>query len=340
VNGRTLRFLVPFAISAALLVLLVRTLGEEAAQLPAALAAADWRLIPPAIALYFVGVWLRSIRWGMLLPAYHLRTWVLFQALVVGFTVNNLLPLRMGEVARCYLLARWCKVPYGATVASLLVERVLDGLSLAMLLLLAIAVLPAPEYLPVGIIAALGFLSGALLLALAAWRESTAMSLEGWVVKRLPPKLAAVTDRLAVNFIQSLTLVHSPARLIRLLGLSLLAWCFELGLFFMYLVSFGMPAKYPLALLVGAAGNFATLLPSSPGYAGTFDGVVVKVLHDSAGVTTAQAFAYDLAVHMTLIVPVVALGILVLWRSNITFGQVTRSSPERATAPASPALRS
>ena len=55
----------------------------------------------------------------------------LFRALVVGFTVNNLLPLRMGEVARAYLLSRWCRIPYGSTVASLLVERVLDGLSLA-----------------------------------------------------------------------------------------------------------------------------------------------------------------------------------------------------------------
>jgi uncharacterized protein (TIRG00374 family) len=340
VNGKTLRFLVPFAISAVLLVLLAISLGEEAAQLPAALAAADWRLIPPAIALYFVGVWLRSIRWGMLLPAYHLRTWVLFQALVVGFTVNNLLPLRMGEVARCYLLNRWCSVPYGSTVASLVVERVLDGLSLAMLLLLAIAVLPAPEYLPVGLIAAVGFLSGALLLALAAWRESTALAVARAVVSRLPSKISPGVDRLAVNFIHSLTLVHSPARLIRLLGLSILAWCFELGLFFMYLISFGLPARYPLALLVGAAGNFATLLPSSPGYAGTFDGVVVKVLHDTAGVATAQAFAYDLAVHMTLIIPVVAVGILVLWRSNVTFDQVTQAGPDRATAPATRPLRS
>src|SRR5439155_251439 len=93
-----------------------------------------------------------------------------FKALVVGFTVNNLLPLRMGEVARAYLLSRWCRIPYGATIASLVVERVLDGLSLAVLLLVSLAFLPAPGYLlVVGVLAAGGFLAAAALLAIVAW---------------------------------------------------------------------------------------------------------------------------------------------------------------------------
>ena len=129
------RFLLPFAISAILLLLVARSVAGEWDDLVAALGAADWRLLIPAVGLYFVGTWLRSMRWGLLLPAYALRTGSLFKALVIGFTVNNLLPLRMGEIARAYLLARWHQVPYGATVASLLVERVLDGLTLAMLLL-------------------------------------------------------------------------------------------------------------------------------------------------------------------------------------------------------------
>src|SRR5439155_12016874 len=100
------------------------------------------RLIVPAIGCYFIGVWLRSARWGLLLPEHTVKTSTLFRALVVGFTVNNLLPLRVGEVARTYLLNRWCRIPYGATIASLVVERVLDGLSLAMLLLLSLTLVP------------------------------------------------------------------------------------------------------------------------------------------------------------------------------------------------------
>jgi uncharacterized protein (TIRG00374 family) len=330
VSSRALRFGIPFGISALLVILVVRSLEGEASQLTAALSRADLRLIVPAIVLYFIGVGLRSARWGLLLPEHSVKTTTLFRALVVGFTVNNLLPLRMGEVARAYLLARWCRIPYGSTVASLLVERVLDGLSLALLLLIALPLVaqPPPWYLlPVGILAAALFLTGAGLLAIAAWRASAVNAVAARVAGFLPARFGVRIERLAENFARSLSLVHDPIRLARLLGLSVLAWCFELGLFFVLLISFGLPASYPLALLVGSAANFATLVPSSPGYAGTFDGVLIKVLHDTAGIDAGSATAYDLIVHLTLFLPVVVVGTLVLWRSHMTFDQITHAPP-------------
>jgi uncharacterized protein (TIRG00374 family) len=334
VRAARLRFLLPFGISAVLLFLVVRSLEDEASQLTAAFGSADWRLIIPAIGLYFIGVWLRSARWGLLLPEHSVRTATLFRALVVGFTINNVLPLRMGEVARAYLLARWCRIPYGTTVASLVVERVLDGLALAILLLISLSLIPAPPYLlVVGVLAAAGFLSGALILALAAWRAAALTRLGVLSARRLPPAPGALVERLASNFARSLALVHDPLRLMRLLGLSLLAWCFELGLFFVLLISFGLPASYPLALMVGSTANFATLVPSSPGYVGTFDGVLINVLHDAAGIAAGQAAAYDVVVHATLFLPVVLVGTLVLWRSHVTFDQITHAR-DRSTASA------
>lgn len=329
-----LRFLFPFAISAGLLLLVFNSVRGDASQLAAALGAADWPLIAPAIGLYFVGIWIRSARWGLLLPEHSVKTSTLFQALVVGFTVNNLLPLRMGEVARAYLLGRWCRIPYGATVASLVVERVLDGLSLAVLLLISLTLVPsAPGYLlVVGVVAGLGFLGGAALLALAAWRASVITALAGFVARLLPARFGSLVQGLAANFARSLALVHSPVRLARLLGLSLLAWCLELGLFFVLLLSLRLPASYPLALLVGSSANFATLVPSSPGYAGTFDGVLIKVLQDVAGIASGPAAAYDLVVHATLFLPVVVVGTLVLWRAHMTFGQITHTADRLAAS--------
>src|SRR6476646_1355204 len=131
-----LRLVIGCGISGVLWWLLVSSVEPQ--RLGRALGAAAWRLIVPAVGLFFVGALIRSVRWGLLLPEYDVPIPTLFKALVVGFTVNNLLPVRMGEVARAYLLARWSGVAYGASVASLVVERVLDGLSLAALLLLAL----------------------------------------------------------------------------------------------------------------------------------------------------------------------------------------------------------
>ena len=317
-----LRFVLSFGISAVLVVLLVRSV--DAQSLGSALGAADWRLIAPAVGLYFVAAGLRSARWGVLLPEHSVSTPVLFRALMVGFTVNNLLPVRMGEVARAYLLARWCHIPYGSTLASLVVERVLDGLSLSALLLVALLFVPAPGYLLVaGVLAAGVFTSGAVVVALAAWRSSTLLRLVGWVAGLLPPRIGVRIEALAANFTRALELVHGRARFARLIGLSLLAWCCELSLFFVLMPSFGLPLSYPLAFLVGSAANFATLIPSSPGYVGTFDGALITVLRDTVGVAAGPATAYAIVVHATLFVPVVIVGTLVLWLSHTSFEQVT-----------------
>ena len=328
-SAANLRLLLPFVFSAILILLLINTLRGQADQLTSALRSANWPLLAPAIGLYFVGVWLRSIRWGLLLPEHAVKVSILFRALVVGFTVNNLLPLRMGEVARAYLLARWGRVSYSSTVASLLVERVLDGLSLALLLLAALLFQPsAPAYLwAVGAIAGCGFLAGAAVLAIAAWRASALTALAAFVARFLPLRMRARVSDAAASFARSLALVHDPVRLLRLLALSLVAWCFELGLFFVLMFSLGIAGSYPQALLVGSAANFATLLPSSPGYAGTFDAALTKVAQDVLGISAGLAGAYDLIVHATLFLPVV---VVVRWCSGAPTSRSVNSPTPRS----------
>jgi uncharacterized membrane protein YbhN (UPF0104 family) len=247
----------------------------------------------------------------------------------------------MGEIARAYLLARWSRVPYGSTIASLVVERVLDGLSLAILLLIALALLPrAPGYLlVVGVLAAGGFLTGGILLAIAAWRATALIALATFVARWLPRRVGDILTRVATTFARSLAVVHDPVRLARLMGLSLLAWCFELGVFLVLMFSLGFGGSYPMGLLVGSASNFATLIPSSPGYAGTFDAAVTRVAQDALGMSPGVAGAYDILVRAALFLPVVIVGTLVLWRSHVTFDQIRHipdavsESPYSAVSP-------
>ena len=78
-------------------------------------------------------------------------------------------------------------------------------------------------------------------------------------------------------------------------------------------------------------------LPSSPGYAGTFDAALTRVAQDALNISTGLAGAYDIVVHATLFLPVVVVGTLVLWRSHITFNQVTHTpAPVADTAVLAP----
>src|SRR5882672_2425713 len=132
---RLLQLAVGLAITALLLGLLLRMV--DTAAVAAAIAVADVRLIPVAVAVYLLAMCIRSVLWRRLLPA-AASTATLLQVLIVGFTVSYLMPLRVGEVARAYLLKRWCGIDYGTTVASLVAERVLDGVSVGAILLVAL----------------------------------------------------------------------------------------------------------------------------------------------------------------------------------------------------------
>jgi uncharacterized protein (TIRG00374 family) len=281
-----------------------------------------------ALGLYAVAAWLRSVRWGLMLPPHSASTLTLLRALLVGFTVNNLLPARLGEAARAFLLKQWARVPVGITVASVVVERVLDGLTLAALLLLAVVLLPsAPSYLlAIGLMVGGGFVAGALVLGLIAWRPDVVVRAIRFATRPLPAHIRALCERIIFGFVDGLVLVRGWRLLGQLALLSVGAWLCESGVFYVLMFGFPIPASPALAILGGSAANFATLVPSSPGYVGTFDGVLVKVVMDALGsaVVYEEVLAYALVVRALLFLPVTVAGLLVLWRSDLSFAEIVR----------------
>jgi uncharacterized protein (TIRG00374 family) len=334
VKGRAaIRLAIGFGLSILLLFLVLRATNPQ--QLATAMANADFRYVAPAILLYFCGVWVRSVRWGLLLPRGAVPNNQLFQALVIGFTFNNLLPARLGEVARAYLLARWRGVSYGNTFASVVVERVLDGLALAFLLLVGLVFVgSAPGYLLfVGLVVGGAFSAGALVLVAAAIRPGVLPALMGFFARFLPAKIGAALVRVASTFGEGLGLIRGWRLLGQLVALSLLGWAFELSMFYAIMFAFHLPADPILATLVGTVANFATLVPSSPGYVGTFDSALVTVLRDTAGISAEVATAYALLIHATLFLPVTLLGIAFLWRAGLSLGEVAGSSRQYQPVP-------
>jgi uncharacterized protein (TIRG00374 family) len=325
------RLLLGTAISLVLVVLLVRAVDTQV--LGAALGHAQPASIVPALALYAAAAWLRSLRWGLLLPRGSASTGTLLRALLVGFTVNNLLPARLGEAARAFLLKQWADVPVGITIASVVVERILDGLALAALLLVAIALLPsAPSYLlVVGLVVGGGFTAGALLLAAIAWKPTTVVRAMQIMTKPCPPRGRELAERIALGFVDGLALVRGWRLLGQLAAFSIVAWLCETGVFYVLMFGFDIPASPALAILGGSAANFATLVPSSPGYVGTFDGVLVKVIADVLGPVVAyeEVLAYALVVRALLFLPVTVAGLVVLWRANLSFGEIMRFGAAR-----------
>ena len=240
---------------------------------------------------------------------------------------NNLLPARAGEVMRA-VSAKAVEGISGVTaLASIMMERILDGLVLVMLLGLGVALAPDrvgldPTVRYVGK-AALAVFAGALALMLLAKLKSGAVArLAGRV---LPPGRAReAAGRILDSVIQALGFLRFDLGFLLVAALSLLVWLAEGAMFYLALPALGLPASLDRALLTLTIVNFGLLIPSLPGYLGLFQGGVILALGLFA-VSRETALTYSLVVHFIQYFLATGIGLYYLNRLGLSLALIKKS---------------
>lgn len=336
------------AISGAMLLFFVTQL--DAGEMVTLLAEANYFYLIPAVGLYFLGVLFRAFRWQFLLnPMRRVPVRRLYPVVVIGYTANNLLPMRLGELVRSYYLARRENLSTSSALGSVAVERVFDGLTL-----IALVSLTAPLLLLLGefdwtagisqsaaiALAAVVVLAFGGLLAfftlLASWPGFEA------AVARLLRLIPGKPGRLAVSFfasfVSALGILNSPRKHLALIGLSLPIWVCEFLVYFLVSYSFNIGAYfdslgvYLLAIgLLTATSNLATGIPSAVGGIGPFEVVAQQTLI-ALGIGATVAGAYSVFVHLVALwLPVnlvgIAIIIVILARQSISLKQLLGEPP-------------
>jgi uncharacterized protein (TIRG00374 family) len=203
--------------------------------------------------------------------------------------------------------------PTAQVAGTLVLERLLD--LLALLAILSLSVLGISDAFPRTFFV-LAYVAGticvAALLAITLVPGHITRLIQ-WMVSRLVRRKswAGSVNEVVVQLTQSLSLLRSPSRAIRLLGISVLAWILEGAVFACVLWSLRIDVPWPAAWLSLAAATLATLLPSSPGYVGTFDYFASLGL-TGYGVEHSAAAAFAVLAHLTLWVPVTLAGFAAL----------------------------
>lgn len=336
------RFWLGLAFTAGFFAVLFLLLRVDFGELTDALAEANYAYLAPSVAIYFASFYARSVRWRFLLePFAGTKAARLYPVILVGYTANNLLPMRVGEIARSYYLASREPVPGSTALATIVVERVLDGLTLLLLLLLGALFLPLSDLtdrigdavsLPAWLVplAALPFLGGLALIVWAAVKPGTFLGLSRLLTRRAPHRFQAAADGLTERFLQGFEGLHRPSRLAGALLLSLPVWLAEGTVYYLIALGFGLDGHFDsywlllaAVLVVVALSNLATSLPSSQGSVGPFEFFAVLALV-YLGVGSGLASAYALVLHAALILPVIAVGLVYLGMRSITLVQLTR----------------
>ena len=282
---------------------------------------ANYWWILPGVLVYFVAVWARTWRWHyMLRPIKRISLGALFPVVVIGYMGNNVYPARIGELLRAYVLRKRENVSISSSLATILVERVFDGVVMLLFVFFSLPFTPMPDWLRQVVIlgSALFFTALIFFLTLAA-SPRLAQRLYTWAVGRFVPErfrhsALGFLDR----FVEGLHSLRSPADVAMIFFTSLVIWLAETVKYWFVMHSFNFEVPFYVLMLMNGVVNLATTIPSSPGYVGTFDAPGIKVL-EGFGVDRAVATSYTLVLHAALWLPITLLGFFFMWKESLSW---------------------
>ncbi len=307
--------------------------GVDARALVGHLRRADPLLVLATIVLATLTFPLRAIRWQLILRdvgGSRLPLGPLWHATAIGFMANNLLPVRAGEFARAYAARQALPVRFTTALASIGVERVLDGLVLVGLLTITLVAPSFPRQATIGGASLSGLATGAaalfagvLLIALLvvhrpapwlAWLDRIAHA-------ALPTRFADRVAHAAEGLIAGLEVLRNPGRFVGVVLWSLVLWLVNGASFAVCFQAFGLAVPPESALLLQAIIGFGVALPASPGFVGVFEAATRATLA-IYGVDATRAVSYALAYHIGTFFPITLLGLYSLSRMRLHLAEL------------------
>jgi hypothetical protein len=294
---------------------------------------ANYFWLLPGIAVYFLAVWVRAWRWHYLLgPVKKIPTRQMFPITTIGYMGNNVYPARAGEVLRAVLLKRKEGVSVSASLATIIVERIFDGV-----VMLGFVFVNLPELAKltggsgfvgniqqVALAGSAAFFGALALFLLAAMFPQVTARIGFWFIEHLlPPRYHEKVAGLMSRFLEGLASLRSPFHALMVFFTSVIIWLLETGKYWLVMHAFPFQVSFFALMLMNGIVNLATTIPSAPGYIGTFDAPGIAVLA-AYGVDHSVAAGYTLVLHVALWLPITLLGAYYLAREGIHWSEALR----------------
>lgn len=326
------KFWIGMGVSVFFLAILLRSMDGR--KLLSAFREMDWRFIVPAIAATMFSYYMRAYRWKLLLSG-EKKTSLgnCFTSTIIGYMANNLLPARIGELIRVYLLGEREAIDKGTVLASLVLDRLLDFFSVLCILLITLITLKFPgkeEDVRTALVTG-GYFTFAAFLGLIAFMillkryTSATVRLAGKLLKPFPAWVSTHAIPLLGSFIGGLRLPLHPRSIAALVLVSALVWASAVWPIDLALRAFGISLPPAASLFIMILLVIAVMVPASPGYIGTYHYACFKALA-VFGVTDEKALSVALVIHAVNFFPITLLGLYYLVRDRLSLtGLKTRA---------------
>lgn len=325
-----LRTVVVLLVAGGLLALFLR--NTDLREVGAEMARARPDLVVLALIVTGLTYLFRALRWQYLLaPIGRVRLSVALKTTIIGFAASALLPARAGELLRPYLLARKEGLSATATFATVIVERLLDTITVVVLftsyLLVfdpGVGVSDATTFRQVklgGAVAAVLCLTALVLLFFLAGHPATLERLTLGLGRVLPPRLSARAGRLVRTFAEGLAIVRQPARLLAAIAWSVPLWLsIALGI---WLVTRAFHIEMPFtgSFLIVALLVVGVAVPT-PGAVGGFHYFYRLGATAFFAASNDRAVGAAIVLHAVSFVPVAIAGLILLAQEGVSLSRL------------------
>jgi uncharacterized protein (TIRG00374 family) len=333
-----IRALIGLVISAVFIWLLIRYSGINWSESWAHVRSADiGMLIMSAFTATLIFA-IRVPRWRIILPpprdGHRISFQALFQSIIIGQMMTNVVPGRAGELARPFVLSRKDpSVPFSTGVASVVVDRVFDGIVVLLLLVVAMLDPTFPQgatlngrsvasFAMLGALALIIGLIGLFMLVLfPGIFIGTARSVARRTITRLEEPVAGFLERFAAG----LTILRDPRRFLLAFMWTVLHWLVCAASYWIGYRALGLEAPFMSAVFTQTLIVLAVALPQAPGFIGVFEGAAIIGLA-VYGVPKEIALAWAIAYHVASYIPVTVLGLIYSIRMGLHFGDIRNAN--------------
>jgi uncharacterized protein (TIRG00374 family) len=282
------------------------------------IATIHWWWVAGAVFLDILSYVCHGIRWSLLLhPIGRISTFRATQAIYAGLFVNEVLPMRMGEVLRIYLVSRWMSARFAAVVPSILVERFFDAVWLALLFGITVLIVPLPKYL-VDAEEILGFAAlAATILFIYVVFHKKGGSIGTRRYWRPVRWISSFLDKMAggIRAIGRSSFFYSG------FGISLLLLLGQTLSYWFVMLAYGLELSFWHGAAIFLIVHIGTLIPGSPSNVGTYQFFTVIGL-TLFGINKALATSFSIVVFLILTIPLWVIGMLVFSRLGLSLKRI------------------
>ena len=279
------------------------------------------------VPLVFIGIAisLSSFRWSKVAGT-TVRFRDTFTALLIGMFINNVLPLRLGEAARGYVLSRKKNLSFTYALSTVLLDRFFDLTGLLLITFLFFPSSSLPPKVSKGIYAIIGVLMLCVLMIILLSRQSLANRLSKRFTTMEKSFLSRFARR-AVEIQENLQRIGSPLTIIFFVILSFCVWLSMSMALWAVILALGVPVSVRCIPFVCALLNIGITIPSSPGYVGLYQFLLVYLL-SLFGVPRYEGFAVSILYHASWYIPYTIVGFALTLREHLRIRDIRKLDAE------------